>query len=325
MSRSESRPAPPAGSAGADLYVVNFGVTTAYVRAYGPPPDAALCPPPKVPPSITAQYATSVDSKGATLKAQINPNFWPDTRYYVEYGTGKCSEGGCDKEQPLAPGAKLTTETIGRTSPPRASSSAAWSPTPPTTTASSPRARAAARCEGSGGEVGSDGAEGTFTTFPLSPAPRTDCPNQAFRTAASAPLPDCRAYEMVSPVDKNGGDVSIGEHRQGLRRPAQVLARRGALHLPLAHLLRRSRASAPLVNQYLSIRGAEGWSTQSISPPRGQLPLWPFGFTGQFKAFSEDLCSAWLVQDSDSASSPELRRGVLEPLPAQQLRRRAEL
>ena len=31
--------------------------------------------------------------------------------------------------------------------------------------------------------------------------------NQAFRAGASAALPDCRAYEMVSPVDKEGGDI----------------------------------------------------------------------------------------------------------------------
>jgi len=35
------------------------------------------------------------------------------------------------------------------------------------------------------------------------------CPNEAIRQEQSSTfLPDCRAYEMVSPVDKNGADVA---------------------------------------------------------------------------------------------------------------------
>src|SRR4051794_32283339 len=33
------------------------------------------------------------------------------------------------------------------------------------------------------------------------------CANSKFRVGPGAGLPDCRAYEMVSPLDKNGGDV----------------------------------------------------------------------------------------------------------------------
>ena len=44
-----------------------------------------------------------------------------------------------------------------------------------------------------------------FTTYPMRvPAPAA--PTSRLRTGPAA-LPDCRAYEMVSPVDKNGGDA----------------------------------------------------------------------------------------------------------------------
>ena len=48
-----------------------------------------------------------------------------------------------------------------------------------------------------------DQNEAIFTTYsdvPVSP----DCANQAFRIGLSAQLPDCRAYELVTPPDTNG-------------------------------------------------------------------------------------------------------------------------
>jgi Tol biopolymer transport system component len=49
-----------------------------------------------------------------------------------------------------------------------------------------------------------EGGDHTFTTEAPQPAV---CPNQQFRQGPSAGLPDCRAYEQVSPVDKNSSDV----------------------------------------------------------------------------------------------------------------------
>jgi hypothetical protein len=162
---------------------------------------------------------------------------------------------------------------------------------------------------GVGGEEGVDGAEGAFTTFPTAPEPRTDCPNPAFRTEASARLPDCRAYEMVSPLDKNGGDVVSGETARSWSSPTKssVDGERFAFSSGRAF---SAPSSAPLINQYLSVRGAGGWSTSALSPPRSNPPLWPPGFAGQIKAFDEDLCGGWLLQDSALPLAPGAPPGV---------------
>ena len=297
------------GIEGADLFLGNASGSDSYVRVYGPPPDVTLCPPPAVPPSITEQYAVSVDTTGATLKAVINPNFWPDTTYHVQYGTGKCSEGGCEALQPAPPGSKLTTET---TNLKVTTAGVFLGDLQPGTTYHYrfvAQSSGGGPVRGVGGELGNDGAEGTFTTFAPVPAPRTDCPNQAFRSGASAPLPDCRAYELVSPLEKNGGDADVleGNYLAGLNK--RVRARLDQVR-PDGEQLTYSTfrafeetASAPWSSQYLADRDPQaGWQSRSINPPRGNLLLNTETNTEvMFKAFSEDLCSGWLVQETDLA------------------------
>ena len=58
---------------------------------------------------------------------------------------------------------------------------------------------------------------------------------------------------------------------------------------------------ASLPSQYLSWRSASGWATRSITPPRGSVPLvYLENVNTRFKAFTEDLCSGWTLQDTDT-------------------------
>ena len=57
------------------------------------------------------------------------------------------------------------------------------------------------------------------------------CPNAEFRTGAAQYLPDCRAYEMISPVQKNNGGLgndanvgTLGEVRHGAARGSLLVA-----------------------------------------------------------------------------------------------------
>jgi DNA-binding beta-propeller fold protein YncE len=283
------------GIAGTDLYVSQAYGVDGFVGSYGPPPNPSLCPPPEAAPSITSTYALSADMDGASVQAEINPHFFPDTQYNVQYGLGKCSEGGCDREQPGAPGSLLTKNVLDVSVK---TAGVFLGDLAPDTTY---YYRFVAQ-SGGGSETG---PERSFHTFPnpIASANPDPCPNAVLRTSFSAKLPDCRAYEMVSPLDKNNGDISVGEASFN-----QSAADGGALTFSSFRAF-ADPAAAPLVGQYLAVRSPEaGWSSRSISPPRSAVPLYPIGSSAsniQFKAFTDDLCTAWMLQDTSLALAPK--------------------
>lgn len=286
-------------SAGTDLYVSSFNsgfTTNSFINAYGAAPDNPACPPPPNPPEISDQYAVSVDPSGAELKAVINPRFWADTHYYVQYGTGKCSEGGCTQTQPLPPGSLLSSKVINF---PLTSAGVFLSGLAPHTTY---HYRFVANSSGGGpifgvdGKVGEDGTEATFTTPPLPAPPNVNCPNQTFRGGFSAVLPDCRAYEMVSPVEKANGSIielcaSNCSAANGLDQSSPV----GGKITYTSYRAFGDAEGSPLAVQYIANRSAGGWTTESISPPTGTPVEGSLSAIEiSFKAFSTNLCNGWV-------------------------------
>lgn len=282
---------------GVGLYFSNANYARSFVRAYYPPPDRWA--PPTLPPSIEAQYALSASSTEAELRADINPRFWADTRVYVEYGPSECSVGGCAKTSVSQLNSGIVGEAV-------ASPTVVIGGLLPNTTYHYrfvAESSGGGPVRGLGGKVGEDGAEAIFRTFGSKPSPRTDCPNEAFRIGGAVRLADCRAYEMVSPVEKYGGDANTGSAFGGLA----VAASNGERYTFTTLTSFGEAQSAPLFSQFMSSRGAQGWSTEPISPPRKNPGYYPPLAAGQFKSFSEDLCQAWIIQDSPQALEPEVQ------------------
>lgn len=306
---------PPPGDVFATAHEAGGGYS---LRAYGPPPqDVTACPPPEVPPIVNEQFVATAGPDGATVEAKINPVFHPDTRYYVEYGTGRCSEGGCTHSQPIPPGSKLTDEI---TNAPLLTAGVFLSGLEPATTYHYrfvAESSGGGPIRGVGGTESADGAEDSFQTMARRPQPPSSdpCPNAAFRGGAAAFLPDCRAYEMVTPIEKNSGDVIAFLASTHERATLDQASSDGGR---LAYGTYRSfgdEPSAPFTSAYLATRvPGQEWRSEGISPPRG-TPLVNVvnEIYSQFKAFSPDLCTSWLVHDAEpvlAAGAPEGFPGV---------------
>ncbi|HEX8689652.1 MAG TPA: fibronectin type III domain-containing protein, partial [Solirubrobacterales bacterium] len=281
-----------------------FGGSQSNVDAYGTGPLGCESPPLE-PPEIAAQYAISVGREEAILKAQINPVFFPDATYFVEYGTGKCSEGGCGEILPMR---GLTSKSVNKAI---ATAGVILEGLEPGTTY---HYRFVAQSSGGGPVFGEDpdgkegeeasfqkGVERTFRTFSSAGPPLSCTANQAFRTGFSAELPDCRAYEMVSPLEKGNADVAlwIGKGGSPARRfEIDQSATSGDMFTFTSTTAFADPEAAPFYSQYLAERGGGGWASESISPPRTESPLTADGLTTEFQGLSANLCMAWLRHNS---------------------------
>lgn len=114
------------------------------------------------------------------------------------------------------------------------------------------------------------GPDRTFTT--LSEPGDRSCPNAQFRTGRSASLPDCRAYELVSPPDANGlllQDLRDNES-DFFDFLAPMVSPNGddALFYSLGTL--PGAGGNGYKDAYRSRRGPNGWTIEVVSPQASQ-------------------------------------------------------
>lgn len=301
---------------GTEIYtaVYNLGSLSeakeSYVAAYGPLPEK--WPPPAVPPRIDAQFATAVNPEDATLRAEINPRFWSDARYYLEYGSSECRSGGCATKVPLPPGSLLTSQS-------GISKDVATAPVALTglTPGATYHFRFVAQSGGGGPVYGrlpnggeatfAEGLEGTFTT-PLPPRPGEACPNGAFRPGPGAFLPDCRAYELVTP-----GTDDVIVQKNIVSNPArldQAAVGGDAITYSTYRSLEGSKSS-PYTSQYIARRTPAGWVGEAISPPQEGPTNAAATKDVQYKAFLPDLSSGWIQYASNLQLDPATPPGFL--------------
>jgi hypothetical protein len=169
----------------------------------------------------------------------------------------------------------------------------------------------------SAGSTEGDGREHVLHTYALPGEEIDTCPNAKLRAEQhSAYLPDCRAYEMVSPVDKNGGQVSDSAAR------VQTALDGNAIKFSALEGYVDVRGFG-VATDYLSRRGAGGWATHAITPVQQPLDFLDAisGLDSRYVgSFSPDLSHGVFLAKSPIGDTPNnhgvnlyLRKDALTP------------
>jgi hypothetical protein len=115
-----------------------------------------------------------------------------------------------------------------------------------------------------------------------SEASAAECPNEAFRTGPSANLPDCRAYELVTPPDSNGrlleGFSTFGFSAQSDMFPTELGSPVEDSFVFMTYnspLLSPGEASGTF-DVYQAQRSEGGWHTARRLSPNGAQAVQPY-------------------------------------------------
>lgn len=91
------------------------------------------------------------------------------------------------------------------------------------------------------------------------------CPNSSLRSTLAASLPDCRAFEMVSPIDKNGFDVG-NIPQSAVEAGGPATSGGDAIAFQSAGAFAASVWGGSGTLSFLSRRSADGWRTTGLTP-----------------------------------------------------------
>ncbi len=242
-------------------YHFRLQATNAYGTSFGS--DQTI---PGSAPAVDFTGASNVSATAADLHAQVNPD-GGETTYRFEYGTGT----GYGADAPVSDG------DIGHETSDVAVSQHIQGLAANTTY----HYRVMAH-----NQLGTvAGPDHTLLTQPIGGAVGSDtCPNATIRAEQRAgALPDCRAYEQVSPPEKNGGLM---------RAFWQSSLDGNAIGWASTQAFGDAQSSGSVAVPYLSSRTADGWSTHGLLPP--QEPGLVFPFDDDIYAYSSYLSTGIL-------------------------------
>jgi hypothetical protein len=233
------------------LFVPSHPLGTGHLFAFG-------VEPPQCAPIVKSISFGSVSESEADLRATIEPCFL-ETHYRLEYTTQEGFEAqGFEGAQVAGEG------EIPAGGTPAGVAAVAERLEPGTAY----RFRVVAE-----NEKGSDEAGDRFSTYPAEPL--IDCPNSGLRTGVSALLPDCRAYELVTPADTNARSP-VGVSHLGSAYFATREASPGgsmvSFEIQGGSIPGFEATGSYAGDPYLASRGEGGWTNAYAGPSGAEAP-----------------------------------------------------
>lgn len=245
------------------------------------------------PPKVDAAWATDVTATSVNLHAEVNPEGLATT-YRFEYLIETAFQANLKASKDVFTGASRAPsfgeEGIGseETNQPALQHLVSLAP------ATTYRYRIVATNSSSppGGTLGSVQA---FTTQPNGGRGPEECPNAQLRFENNSfGLPDCRSWELVSPVDKNGGAVQgFGQNSGG--DVLQAAENGEAATYSSSASFGAAPQGAPTASQYIARRGEAGWSSENITLPTVSGAYGNANSGVPYQLFSTDLARGLLL------------------------------
>jgi hypothetical protein len=230
------------------------------------------------PPLIRGEFTAEVGTSAAKLGARVEPS-GIETHYRFEYGTSE-SYGQTAPSPEGSVGEGVSSRTV-------------WA----TATGLAPGTTYHYRVVVTSALGEQKGPDQTFTT---ETAAETSCPgNEGLRTGFSASLPDCRAYELVTPPNSASAqpdpDHGLVHFREGGGVSGNQAARDGSrMSFQSTEVLPGSLSGGV---EYVSTRDPGGWLAEDVVPLESYTGDRCIASSPSVEAYSADVSKAVLAHD----------------------------